>query len=222
LILIKIEEIEVMSPQFSFIVSILVLPNFTRWAGFILALLIGIYFIKSRQDILEERADKFFMILRIGLYGFAVFLICRGVTLALAQYLVWKKANPALLPPHYPIGYFLGYAWMHFLKAAVFSIAFPLLLLFIMALANRFSRGRFFYREEPWLAAFGAMTASWPAGIIVMAAVLVIGVLMQVVFTIKGLRSRMPLLYFWLPSALIAILFGDIIGKWIGLNNLRV
>jgi hypothetical protein len=111
---------------------------------------------------------------------------------------------------------------MHFGKPAAFTIAFALILFLTMQFGNRFSGNRFFYREEPYLAAFGVLAASWPAGLVVMGFVLGIGVVLQAFLALVGSRGRMPLIWFWLPAALVAIVFGDIMVKWLGLSQFRV
>lgn len=192
------------------------------WIAVTFVFVLAIYFFKSRREILAESADRFFAFLRWSSAAFALILLLLGAFLSAAQYLIWQQANPAFLPPHQPLAYFLGYAWTNFAKEAVFSIIFALLFLFIMDAANQFSGNRFFYREEPWLAAFGALAAPWPAGMLVVGLVLIAGVLLQVVIAAAGYRGRLPLLWFWLPAMLIAIIFGDIIGWWIGQVQFRV
>jgi hypothetical protein len=193
-----------------------------RWAALVAAWSLFFLFVKSRRAILTESAGRFFSVLRVGVFGFAALLFLRGTILAAAQYLFWRQVNPALLPPYQPLSYFVGYAWTHFGKEAVFSVAFAGLLLLTMAAGNRFSGGRFFYREEPWLAAFGVLAAPWPAGLVVMMSALTAGVLAQVILTLLGQRMRVPLVWFWFPSIFLALFFGDIIGGWIGLTSLKI
>lgn len=178
-----------------------------------------------RREVFAESGARFFLLSKIAAGFAAFFLAGRGVTLSIMQYQTWKNAGGAsalLLPPHQPIGYFLGYAWLHFGKAAAFSIVFAALLFAAIQLGNRASANRFFYREEPYLAAFGVLAAPWPAGFLAMAGALVAGVALQAAFFLVGRRGRVPLLFFWLPMAIIATVFGDIIGKWLGLTAFRV
>lgn len=185
---------------------------------------LSVYFIASRRKILDESAERFFAALRIGVGAFVFLLVGRAALLSAAQYRVWQGNvfSRRLLPPEQPISYFTGYAWTHFGKEAAFTILFAGMLLLVMAAGNRVGRGRFFYREEPWLAGFGVLAAPWPAGILVMMAVLAAGVFAHAALAILGRKTRFPLVWFWLPATLIAIAFGDIIGEWIGLTELRI
>jgi hypothetical protein len=194
-------------------------------------LALAVYFFKLRRDIIVERGKRFFLILRWSVMGFAGFMVLRAATLLVLQYWIWRKTNPGLLPPHQPLDYFLGYAWLHFGKEPVFSILFAALFTALMIMGNRFSDGRFFYREEPWLAGFGILAAPWPAGMLVMGLVLAAGVLLQAAAAAVGLarrsvaqgrQERLALLWFWLPAAFIAIIFGDIMIEWLGLGGFRI
>jgi hypothetical protein len=212
----------------------------TKWVAILFWLALAVYFFKFRRDIIAESGKRFFTILRWSVMGFAGFMVLRAAILSVLQYWIWQKASPGFLPPHQPLDYFLGYSWLHFGKEPILSILFAAFLIALMMMGNRFSGSRFFYREEPWLAGFGILGAPWPAGMLVMGLVLAAGVLLQVVAVAVGLarrpvaqglarrpvalgrQERLALLWFWLPAALIAIIFGDIIGEWIGLNQLRI
>jgi hypothetical protein len=196
----------------------------TRWVSLLLLLALAVCFFKFRRDIIAERGKRFFLILRWSVMGFVGFLVLRAATLSVLQYWIWQKTNPGLLPPHQPLDYVLGYTWLHFGKEPAVSILFAALLSGLMIAGNRFSGNRFFYREEPWLAGFGILAAPWPAGMLVMGLVLAAGVFLQAAAMAMGLarRERLALLWFWLPAALIAVLFGDIIGEWIGLTQFRI
>lgn len=188
-------------------------------ALFLLAALV--YF---RRDVLEGTSRRFYRISQIAAAVIVIFFAARGTILSFAQYSVWKNSphTAGLLPPHQPIAYYLGYSWYHHWKVFVFSALFAAALFLVVRLANRFSGGRFFYAEEPYLAAFAALVAQWPGGFIVLGGALFVGVLSQLVFFEFGAGKRLPLLFFWLPAAIAAIIFGDTISEWVGLSQFRI
>lgn len=188
-------------------------------ASVLLILFLLFYLFRVRHAVLAESADKFFVILRWSIVGFAAMLFFRGMFFAVLQYLTWRQVNPGLLPPNQPLQYFIGYAWMHFFKAEMVAILFALALLLVMLVVNKLVGNRFFYREEPWLAGFGVIASPWPAGMIAMMLVLIVGTLLQAGMSIVSKKDRLSLIWLWLPAALIAVIFGDIISKWVGLSR---
>lgn len=188
-------------------------------ALFLLAALV--YF---RRSVLEGTSRRFYRISQITAAAMVIFFAAKGVILSFAQYAAWKTSpnTEGLLPPHQPIAYYLGYSWHHHWKIFVFSAFFAATLFLAVRLANRLSGNRFFYDEEPYLAAFGALAAPWPGGFIVLFGVFFIGVVLQLVFFEFGAGKRLPLLFFWLPAAIAAILFGDTISLWFGLNQFKI
>ncbi|MBI1975237.1 MAG: hypothetical protein HYS57_02675 [Parcubacteria group bacterium] len=158
-----------------------------------------------------------------------VVIVVQAVLMILGQYLVWKAGPPGIyfLPPHQPLGYFLGYAWQHFGKMPFATLVVAGLSLLLLWGANRFSGERFFYREEPFLAALGVMTAGWPLGFFVLVAVLAVGAFVQSVqfflaFRMKVSPGRFPLVYIWLPVALITMIWGEKIASLVGLTQLYI
>jgi hypothetical protein len=199
-------------------------PSVFKYLSNILTLLLIIFFLKYRGKILKEEQNPFFRLTKIFIFALLFYLLVGGMLLSFAQYSIWKIGNYGLLPPHQSISYFLGYAWYHFFKASIFSMVFSFILFSGMVVMNRMAGNRFFYKEEPYLAAFGALSIKWPIGILVMGLVLFFGLLFQLIFKIcsKSSGARVPLLYFWLPAIVISLVFGDIISKWVGLMNFRV
>lgn len=190
----------------------------------VLTVILFAVFALERRLIFDESSARFLKIIRSALLLGIILIVAHGVILSLLQYQVWKEGDGFavfLLPPHTPISYFLGYVWMHFGKEILSSIFAALALLFTMSVANRFSGNRFFYREEPWLAAFGTLVAPWPAGFLVMMIVFGVGLILQAALILARRRKRLSLIWFWLPATLVAIVFGDVISGWIGLERIQ-
>jgi len=184
-----------------------------------------VYFWRFRDDILKESGEsRFSKALKICAAALATFFALGATLLSIAQYSLWLNNDFSrfLLPPHQPITYFIGYVWLHFAKAGVFSAALAGLLFLSMTLLNKRFDYRFFYDEEPMMAAISVFAVPWPDGLLVIMLLLAAGIGGQAVFWLAGKHERMPLVYFWLPAAITALLFGGTMEKLLGLGSLKV
>jgi hypothetical protein len=126
-----------------------------------------------------------------------------------------EKITQRLLPPFTPLVYVLHYSWQHYLFEPVITIITALLIFWLIKLLNRRFGNNFFYDEEPYLASLGILITGWPYCLLFLSLVLFLGVISH--FIVK--EKRFPLLYFWLPSALLVLFLGGIISKYIGITQ---
>lgn len=161
---------------------------------------------------------------KLSVGALAGLIILQAALLTAGQYFTWK--NGPFLPPFQPIRYFAGYTWQHFAKAPVFLLILAGAVALIISLANFFSRGRYFYEEEPYLAAAAILAAGWPNASLVIAGTIILALFVQLVRFIKSPLTPYrlpptPFRYFWLPCALAALLWGDKIAIVTGLSQFR-
>lgn len=159
----------------------------------------------------------------------AFLISIKALLLSAAQYATWKAGPPGIyfLPPHQPLSYFSGYAFQHFAKTPVVTLLFAGGLMVALILANRLFQGRFFYDEEPYLAAAGILATGWPNSLIVVGGTILAAVVAHFMraalkFLIPYSLSRIPFVYFWLPCALAVMIWGDTISRIVGLSQFRL
>ncbi|MFA5392114.1 MAG: hypothetical protein WC306_00255 [Candidatus Paceibacterota bacterium] len=130
---------------------------------------------------------------------------------------MWSKTEltQRLIPPYAPVTYVLHYSWQHYLFEPVITIIFALIIFKIIASLNKKFNNQFFYDEEPYLASLGILAISWPNCLVFLCLVLLLGVFSHIL--LKG--KRFPLLYFWLPCALLVLLLNGIISKYLIINQ---
>ncbi|MBI4993598.1 hypothetical protein HZC33_01390 [Candidatus Wolfebacteria bacterium] len=137
------------------------------------------------------------------------------------QYQLWKSDNLSkyLLPPYVNINYFFKYVGFRFFGPYLISFAASILLLFSLNRLNKKYEERFFYSEEPQIAALAMFLSGWPGclfyfiGLIL--AYLIIHFLVSFYYKfflkIGPSEVRVSLRYWWIPMAIVAI----IINKWL-------
>jgi hypothetical protein len=159
-------------------------------------------------------------ILGIIIKIFISFLIIFAFFLSFINYFAWKNndVSQRLLPPYASIAYVLHYSWQHYFFAPIVTIIFALIVFWGIKSLNKKFNNTFFYDEEPYLAALGILATGWPNCLIYLCSVLFLGVTAH--FIIQ--KGRLPLLYFWLPCALLVLLLSGIISKYITINQLVI
>jgi hypothetical protein len=156
--------------------------------------------------------------------------VAKSTGYTISQYYIWKQSpqfSQFLLPPHQSLSYFIGYTWQRFGKESAFSILFAGIAFLIFKIGNSITAGRLFYDEEPYLASIAIISVGWPNSILVIGGALICAVLTQITFLFlwfwkKRPLGLFPLIYFWLPLAILSLNFGGIIGEWLGLTQLGV
>lgn len=219
--------------MFEFLISHFVL-TFLPWlvSGLVLVLFLGIQIVQPFWP--KVKRAGLFSIRFLGL-GILVVLAVRFIKTALefyGTYYLWLAGETSryLLPPHNPASYFWGYGWQRFLKDDVFAIAGAAAILGAVILLNRIFQKRFFYKEEPYLAALGVLAVGWPAWFLFLGLVLVPGVLFhlgRIIYDFifrrkKDFGFRLSFLYFWLPAALAVFLWGEKLAEIAGLGQFRI
>lgn len=147
---------------------------------------------------------------RIFWAGVALVFAANGY-LVLAQYRVWQAGalQQFLLPP-YEEDYFFFYAFTRFLASHAISLFFALFLAWLLPRVNRRYGGRFFEKEEPYVAALALFVVGHPGWLFYLSGVLLAYFLVHVGYTLAARKSaRLPLYYVWVPAAVFVILIGD-------------
>jgi len=140
---------------------------------------------------------------------------------ALVFFLTLKnnKFTKLFLPPYTDYGYFIQHSFFRFFAPFIISLLFALLaIIFIRKLNHRF-KGRFFYREEEYLAGLSLFLSGYPIVIFSILFVFISNLLTSLFFQLlilnKKLSTRLPsrvsFYYLWVPATLFAI----IISSWL-------
>lgn len=150
---------------------------------------------------------------------FSLFLaqILWSVKLSYDQYAIWAiSGSPAsyLLPPHQPISYFLGYAFMRFLSPPLATFLFAVIFLAASRLINKKFQNRFFYADEPYLAGAGIIAVGYPLFFVYGASVLLCALICSIIA-----RGRASTYYMWIPAAILVILVNAVWLSRLGILN---
>jgi len=175
------------------------------------------------------------------IFSYILLLILFALGTSFLNAWLWSQNSVShyLLPPYTSITYILRYSWQHYLFEPVAIIIFAWLIFAGICFLNKKFENRFFYKEEKYLAALGILATAWPNCLLFLILVLFLGVLFhlfRIVFSSflpKGARdtsfltnpphqTRLSLLYFWLPVALLVLLLGGIISKYFAINQFSI
>lgn len=153
-----------------------------------------------RRSFLARAVKYIFIATAAGLFAGLAYIVY-------LQYRAWLE-NPLMkfsLPPYRGWDYFFSYVgyravapWLTSLLAAIFIARFAEYL-------NRKFDERFFEREEVWLMMLGIFWTGYPGFLFYIALILLVAAFISFFYTIL-LRRRLPLYYFWMPMAALAIL----------------
>jgi len=182
------------------------------WSFILIVGLLVFWFFKKKLPSIKS----FTRILNI----FIVVILLQAFLETFLNWFLWSKAEltQRLIPPYAPVTYVIHYSWQHYLFESAVTILFAFIVFKIIALLNKKFNNTFFYDEEPYLAALGILATGWPNCLMYLSLVLFLGVISH--FIVK--EKRFPLLYFWLPCALLVLLLGGIISKYIGITQLII
>jgi len=160
--------------------------------------------------------------LKLILYIFSSVIIFQSIFFTILNWWLWSQQliTQRLLPPHSPITYVLRYSWQHYWFESVVTIITAILVFSGIYFLNKKFEKNLFYNEEKYLAALGILAVGWPNCLIFICLVLFLGVVLHLIsFLFNKGRNRLALLYFWIPCTLLILLLGDIINKYIGVNQ---
>lgn len=137
------------------------------------------------------------------------------------QYIAWQSVEPSkyLLPPYASLNYFIQYVGFRFFGPYLISLTTSLLLLFSLNRLNKKYEEKFFYPEEPPLAALAMFLAGWPGALFYFVGLILIYLIIHFLISIYYkffLRFdlneiRVSLRHWWIPTAIIVI----IINRWL-------
>ena len=140
---------------------------------------------------------------------------------AVLQYRLWagNDLTKTLLPPYQSFGYFYSYVGKRFFAPWLIALLFAIVVSRVSKLLNKKYGERFFENEEIELISFGIFLTGYPGFFIYLILILVLGVLFSTFFTLLNFfleklgrassllsKGRLPLYYFWIPTAILAII----------------
>jgi len=160
--------------------------------------------------------------LKLIVYIFSGVIIFQSVFFTILNWWFWSQQGitQRLLPPHSPINYVLKYSWQHYWFESIVTIITAIIVFFGIYFLNKKFEKNLFYDEEKYLAALGILAVGWPNCLIFLCLVLFLGVVLHLIsFLFNKGRNRLPLLYFWIPCALLILLLSDIISKYVIVNQ---
>lgn len=130
-----------------------------------------------------------------------------------AQYRLWSanELTKYLLPPYQGPSYFSFYIIKRLLAPFVISLPVALISSFLIFQLNRSFTFRFFYQEEPFLAAISIFLVGYPAFLFYLPLILLTLLIVFVFFSLRYHSRRLPFLYLWVPTAILVI----IISGWL-------
>jgi len=169
-----------------------------------------------KKKFLKEKFLKFIV------YTFSSVIIFQSILSTILNWWLWSQQgiSQRLLPPHSPITYVLKYSWQHYWFESIVTIITAVILFCGIYFLNKKFEKNLFYNEEKYLAALGILAVGWPDCLIFLCLVLLLGVVLHLIsFLFNKGKNRLTLLYFWIPCALLILLLGDIINKYIGVNQ---
>ena len=169
-----------------------------------------------KKKLLKEKFLKFIV------YTFSSAIIFQSILSTILNWWLWSQQliTQRLLPPHSPITYVLRYSWQHYWFESIVTIITAVIVFFGIYFLNKKFEKNLFYNEEKYLAALGILAVGWPDCLIFLCLVLLLGVVLHLIsFLFNKGKNRLALLYFWIPCALLILLLGDIINKYIGVNQ---
>ena len=177
--------------------------------------------------------------LRVVFFSFIGIIIIRSLVLTFLNWWLWSQQfiTQRLLPPYSSVSYVLKYSWQHYWFEPVVSVLLAFIVFWGIYLFNKKFEENLFYKEERYLAGLGVLATSWPNCLIFLSLVLFLGIVFHLLnilffFFRKKFKKnnkntlqifiRLSLLYFWIPCALLILLFSDIINRYIGINQFNI
>ena len=160
------------------------------------------------------------------IYLFGISLLI-GISLlqAFLTYLSWEKNSISrlLLPPFTPISYFFSYAFFHFFRPALFNVFLSLFFLALLKFFNKIFKGRLFFEEEIYFAAFAILASPFPTNFLLIILVFFGGIIISLIKKIWKRKTELTSLYFlWIPLAILMIIFKPFIVSFPILKDLVI
>lgn len=162
------------------------------------------------------------------LLGGVIFLLAFNLFYAASktgfQYWAWKTGgllSQSLLPPVTSITYFLGYTGFRFWLPVAVNVVVAAMF-FSSIYVSRKKQQRFFYKGEEYLASLAILIVGWPGIIVYLTLILLLMVVFSFFNTLRKTSPYTSFLYMWLPLALLTVLFGNQIIRWLGLQVLFI
>ena len=151
-------------------------------------------------------------------------IFSRSFLMTFLNIYLWSKDELAkrLLPPYAPWSYAAQYSFYHYWFEPMVLIIFALIIFWAIILLNKKFQNKLFYDEEPYFALLGVLLTGWPNCLVYLILVLSLGLASHIFLYIFSKERELPLLYFWLPCALLVIIANDIISKYSGVAQFTI
>jgi len=171
-------------------------------------LILGYFGLRGKKKTFVFFKTSFFLSL------FLIFSYC--FYLARKQFFAWYFSFPAnqLVPPYNEIWYFFHYSFTHFFMKYFISLLLSLAFFAFFSFWNKRHKGRFFEKEEFYIAALSIFVLPHPLCFIYLIAIFTIGIIGSLILKLTSSRVnelRFPFYYFWLPVAIVVFLAGKMI-----------
>ncbi|MBP8618059.1 MAG: hypothetical protein KBI15_02400 [Candidatus Pacebacteria bacterium] len=152
-------------------------------------------------------------------------IIAKAILFSVINIISWRNdpVSQYLLPPSTPVLYTIRYLFTHYWFSILWNFIFAFIVFEGMKILNNQFAQVFFYDEEKYLASIGILLTGWPNCLVYLILVLLSGVLSHFfVMIFKKTETRLSLLYWWLPMALIVFCLNAIITKNIFISQFAI
>ena len=174
---------------------------------FLLSLIILMFSLKRDSKKLLRASFLIYLFGILTLFGVAIFKV-------IYQYLLWKNhpVSKFLLPPYQSFDYFFSYSFFHFLKVPLYNFFSSIFLLALLKIFNKIFNKRLFFEEEIFFAGLTMLVVEFPINLFLLALIIILGILISLVKRILKKESQYTSLYYlWIPLAIFAIIFKNLI-----------
>lgn len=163
---------------------------------------------------------------RRGLWAACLSVVVYASYASRRQFLAWHadaEGGAYLIPPYRHMGYFVRYAFTHFLLQYAISFVIAWLFFYAGRRLNSLRGGMLFEREELYFLATGLFVSGHPGWIFYILLVLSAYLLASVIGAVAyGARARVSFYYFWLPCALVTVVLNAYLHQYAWYANLLI
>lgn len=159
-----------------------------------------------------------------GVWAVVALFVTWGAYTTIATYNLWKNDpfSKYLLPPYQPVDYFYGYAFSHFWRPNIASLASSLIWAGVLFVLYKYSKGRILDKADVVLGLFTVLAAGWPGFIIYLAVFFGLLLARQIInIAVFKKNDSIPITQELIISAIIVMIAGNYLVSRFGLDVLR-
>ncbi len=156
--------------------------------------------------------------MKINFWKLFYFLLILGgliilIFLFVKQYYFWQnnELTKFFLPPYKSIFYLLNFVLLRQAQPYLISLGLSLVFLGILIFFNLKFKKRFFYQEEPYMAAVFIFLLGWPYCFYYLISVLFFGLLLNLIIFLKYKNKRVSLFYLWFVFGVLIFVLKNIL-----------